>query len=166
MKTNQQTNWNYTGYTKFKMDGILINNRSENPNPEYATEGSAGFDIRASQDITIPPGETVVIGTGLYFAVPRGFEAQIRMRSSLATQGLTIPNAPGTIDSDYRGEVKVVMYNLGRRGYMVEHGDRIAQVVVAAVVKTTPYFLSQKEYLDASLITIRGDKGFGSTGRN
>jgi len=157
---------NYTGYTKFKMDGILINNRSDNPNPEYATEGSAGFDIRADQDIIIPPGETVVIGTGLYFAVPQGFEAQIRMRSSLAIRGLTIPNAPGTIDSDYRGEVKVVMHNMSKQGYVVEHGDRIAQVVVAPVVKTTPYFLSKKEFLDVSLMTIRGEGGFGSTGRN
>ena len=164
--STKQIKYNYAGYTKFKMDGILINNRSDNPNPEYATEGSAGFDIRANQDIIIPPGESVMIGTGLYFAVPQGFEAQIRMRSSMAMQGLTIPTAPGTIDSDYRGEVKVVMHNLKTQSYEVEHGDRIAQVVIAAVVKTKPYFLSKNEFLDASLMTIRGEGGFGSTGRN
>ena len=84
----------------------------------------------------------------------------------MAMQGLTIPNAPGTIDSDYRGEVKVVMHNLKAQSYEVEHGDRIAQVVIAAVVKTKPYFLSKNEFLDASLMTIRGEGGFGSTGRN
>ena len=129
--------------------------------PEYATCGSSGADIRACiyTPIDIQPGETVAIPTGIMMAVPAGFEAQIRPRSGLALNNRVIlPNSPGTIDSDYRGEVKILMTNLGREPFVVKNGDRIAQIVICPVVKGEFRFtvhLSQ---------TARGDGGFGHSG--
>jgi len=131
------------------------------PLPGYATVGSAGADVVAAVEsqVAILPGERHAIPTGLVLAVPPGFEVQVRPRSGLALRhGLTVANAPGTIDSDYRGEVKVILVNLGAEAVTVRRGDRIAQLVVAPV--------SRARFDAASELppTARGDGGFGSTG--
>lgn len=130
--------------------------------PEYATDLSAGMDLQAaiSEAITLEPGERRLVPTGIFIAVPAGYEAQVRPRSGLALkEGITIPNAPGTIDADYRGQVKVILANIGQQTVRVEPGDRIAQMVVAQVsrVQWRPC-----ETLDE---TSRGEGGFGHTGR-
>ena len=129
--------------------------------PAYQTAGAAGADVCAllAEPVTIPPLGRALIPTGLCFAIPRGYEIQVRPRSGLAAKnGVTVLNAPGTIDSDYRGEVKVILVNLGAEPFIVHNGDRIAQLVVAPV--TTGAFTAV-ECLDA---TERGAGGFGSTG--
>ena len=130
------------------------------PLPEYATPASAGVDLRASDGCVIPPGGRALVPTGLRIALPEGYEAQVRPRSGLALRhGVTLPNSPGTIDADYRGEIGVILMNLGQEPFVVEPGDRIAQMVVAPVVRVA---WSEAEALDA---TERGEGGFGSTGR-
>ena len=130
------------------------------PLPEYATPASAGVDLRASDGCVIPPGGRALVPTGLHIALPEGYEAQVRPRSGLALRhGVTLPNSPGTIDADYRGEIGVILMNLGQEPFVVEPGDRIAQMVVAPVVRVA---WSEAEALDA---TERGEGGFGSTGR-
>jgi len=129
--------------------------------PAYATPGAAGMDLQAAVDapLKILPGERALVPTGLQIAVPAGFEAQIRPRSGLALkQGITCLNTPGTIDSDYRGEVKVLLANLGREPFVIERGMRIAQLVIAPVVQAEWLLVTA---LDA---TVRGAGGFGSTG--
>lgn len=131
------------------------------PMPAYETEHAAGMDLRAALEtsVTLQPGERSLIPTGLKIALPSGFEAQIRPRSGLAIRnGLTLLNSPGTIDADYRGEVKVIVVNHGDESYTIQHGDRIAQMIVAPVVHAT---LRQVDKLTAS---DRGEGGFGSTG--
>lgn len=131
------------------------------PLPAYQSEGAAGCDLRAAvtEAVTLQPMQRLAIPTGLALAIPPGFEAQVRPRSGAALQhGLGIPNAPGTIDSDYRGELKVAVINLGTQPLTIERGDRIAQLVVAPVVQAT---FRVVEALDP---TPRGDGGFGSTG--
>lgn len=131
--------------------------------PAAATAGSAGLDLAAAVDgeVVIAPGDRALIPTGFAFAIPEGFEAQIRPRSGLALEhGLVLPNAPGTIDSDYRGEVRVILMNLGRRDFVVRRGDRIAQMVVAPVVHAACEEVTE---LDE---TQRGSGGFGHTGRS
>lgn len=135
------------------------------PLPTYESTGAAGADIRASMEdadraggLTLAPGARALVPTGLSMAIPFGFEAQIRPRSGLAFKhGVTVANAPGTIDSDYRGEVKVLLINLGEEPFLIRHGDRIAQLVVAPVTLAT---FTQGD-LDE---TDRGAGGFGSTG--
>ena len=130
------------------------------PLPEYATPASAGVDLRASEARVIPPGGRALVPTGLRIALPEGYEAQVRPRSGLALKhGVTLPNSPGTIDADYRGEIGVILMNLGQEPFVVEPGDRIAQMVVAPVARVA---WSEAEVLDA---TERGEGGFGSTGR-
>lgn len=130
------------------------------PLPEYATPASAGVDLRASEGCVIPPGGRALVPTGLRIALPEGYEAQVRPRSGLALRhGVTLPNSPGTIDADYRGEIGVILMNLGQEPFIVEPGDRIAQMVVAPVARVA---WSEAEALDA---TERGEGGFGSTGR-
>jgi dUTP pyrophosphatase len=129
--------------------------------PEYQTEGSAGADLRAclASSLTLGPGERAAVPTGLRMEIPAGYEAQVRPRSGLALrQGLTCLNSPGTIDSDYRGEVKVILVNLGSEPATIAHGDRIAQLVVAPV--------SRASFAAAPSLgeTGRGSGGFGSTG--
>ena len=129
--------------------------------PHYATQGSAGMDITAAIDtpVTLAPMQRMAIATGLTIAIPEGFEVQIRPRSGLALkQGLTVANAPGTIDSDYRGEVKVILINLGEAPVEIDRGMRIAQMVIA------PVTVAQFELVDRLDDTDRGDGGFGSTG--
>jgi dUTP pyrophosphatase len=129
--------------------------------PEYQTTGSAGADLRACLDtpIEIHPGDRRLVPTGLRVEVPAGFEAQVRPRSGLAFKnGITVLNSPGTIDSDYRGEVGVVLHNAGKEIFVVQHGDRIAQLVVAPVCRAT------FEMHSSLTETDRGSGGYGSTG--
>jgi dUTP pyrophosphatase len=140
---------------------VNIINNSTNPLPTYATAGSAGMDIRASLDtaITLQPLERNLVPTGLFIELPEGYEAQIRPRSGLAVkQGITCLNTPGTIDSDYRGEIKVILINLSNTPQQISHGDRIAQMVIA---KTEIAELNLVNQLND---TIRGEGGFGHTG--
>ena len=129
--------------------------------PQKATEGAAGFDLAAALDapITIQPGAWMAVPTGIAIALPAGFEAQVRPRSGLAARhGITVLNAPGTIDEDYRGEVRVILINHGREAFAVAHGARIAQLVIARVADAR---MEEVEALDE---TARGSSGFGSTG--
>jgi dUTP pyrophosphatase len=127
--------------------------------PAYASEGAAGMDVLAAEEITLAPGARHAVATGLAVAIPAGFEIQVRPRSGLAVKhGITVANAPGTIDSDYRGEVKVILVNLGDESFKVRRGDRIAQLVLAPVTRGS--WLPVDE-LDE---TARGEGGFGSTG--
>lgn len=131
--------------------------------PEYATAGAAAMDMRADlpEALEVKPGERVMIPTGIFMAIPDGYEAQVRPRSGLAAKhGITITNSPGTIDSDYRGEIKVIFQNTGDDPFTVEPGERIAQLLIAPVVQARLDFCAE---LDD---TARGDGGFGSTGRN
>lgn len=127
--------------------------------PAYATAGAAGMDVVAAEDVVLQPGGRHAVATGLALAIPDGFELQVRPRSGLALKhGISLPNTPGTIDSDYRGELKVILINLGDFPFEVRRGDRIAQLVLAPVVRAT---WLEVEELDE---TVRGEGGFGSTG--
>jgi len=140
---------------------IQIVNKSNNPLPKYETLGSVGMDLCAytKYSIFVPSGKSILIPTGLYISIPNGYEAQIRPRSGLALRaGLTILNTPGTIDSDYRGEIQVLLYNTSNVNYEVCNGDRIAQLVISPIQKVE---LEEVEELDS---TERGEGGFGSTG--
>ncbi|MEI8295252.1 MAG: dUTP diphosphatase [Alphaproteobacteria bacterium] len=129
------------------------------PLPAYATQGSAGMDLSASEDYSIAPGESALVHTGFAIALPPGYEAQIRPRSGLALKhGITVLNAPGTVDSDYRGELKVLLINLGREVFKIQRGHRIAQMVVAPV---TTVAWQESTALPP---TQRQDAGYGSTG--
>jgi dUTP pyrophosphatase len=142
---------------------VKIVNKSKHPMPAYATAGSSGVDIRADleQSITIAPLERVLVPTGLFFEMPEQLEAQVRPRSGLAfKQGLTCLNTPGTIDADYRGEVKVIIINLSNEVQTIHNGDRIAQVVFQVVEKVV---LQEVDQLNE---TERGAGGFGHTGKN
>jgi len=141
---------------------VQIVNKSHHPLPEYATTGSSGMDIRAflTTPITMEPMERVLIPTGLFLGLPENWEAQIRPRSGLAIkQGLTCLNTPGTIDADYRGELKVILINLSNEAQVISDGDRIAQMVFQKVEKV---ILEKVETLEA---TERGVGGFGHTGK-
>lgn len=136
-----------------------LENAGDLPLPDYETSGSAGMDIRAAEAATIAPGKRALIGTGFAFAIPPGFEVQVRPRSGLALkQGISVLNSPGTIDSDYRGEIKAIIANLGDEPFEIARGDRIAQIIVAPVQRGN---LVEVAELDD---TIRGAGGFGSTG--
>ena len=140
---------------------IKVINKGRQPLPEYATPLSAGLDLRANIDVpvTLHPMERRLIGTGLYMALPPGFEAQVRPRSGLALKhGITLLNTPGTLDADYRGEIKVLLVNLSNEPFVINEGERIAQMVVA-----------KHEQADFTLVseldeTERGDGGYGHTG--
>jgi dUTP pyrophosphatase len=130
------------------------------PEPSAATAGAAGYDVASADEAELAPGARVLLRTGFSIAVPAGFECQIRPRSGLALQhGVTLPNSPATIDSDYRGELKVALVNLGTETFTVTRGMRIAQLVFAPVESVT---FRRSEALEA---TARGEGGFGSTGR-
>jgi dUTP pyrophosphatase len=129
------------------------------PLPRYETSGSAGLDLRAASDFQLAPGARCLVPTGIAIALPHHFEAQVRPRSGLAVKhGVTVLNSPGTIDSDYRGEIKVPMINLGIEDFAIKRGDRIAQMVIAPVQQVK---LEEVQDLDA---TARGADGFGSSG--
>lgn len=130
------------------------------PLPRYATDGAAGMDVVAAEDLTLAPGARHAVATGFAMAIPAGYEVQVRPRSGLALKhGITCLNTPGTIDSDYRGEVKVILANLGSEDFVIARGDRIAQLVPAPVQRAD---LDEVASLDE---TARGAGGFGSTGR-
>ncbi|MCI2082766.1 MAG: dUTP diphosphatase [Bacteroidales bacterium] len=140
---------------------LKIVNVSGNPLPGYATKQSAGMDLRASlsEPVTIGPMERAMVPTGISIELPDGYEAQVRPRSGLAAKhGISIVNAPGTIDSDYRGEIKVLLVNLSKEQFTIENGERIAQMVISKYEKAD---LEEVPELDGS---ERGDGGFGSTG--
>jgi len=127
--------------------------------PRYATEGAAGMDVVSAETVTLQPGARHAVATGLAVAIPQGFEIQVRPRSGLALKhGITVPNTPGTIDSDYRGELKVIIINHGADPFPIERGDRIAQLVLAPVTQAG---WNEVQELDE---TERGSGGFGSTG--
>lgn len=141
---------------------IKIVNRSLNPLPTYATPGSSGMDIRAQLEtpITLQPLERELIPTGLFIELPNGYEAQVRPRSGLAVkQGITCLNSPGTIDSDYRGEIKVILINLSQQEQVIQPGDRIAQIVFQKVARGT--WIGVEELV----VTKRNEGGFGHTGK-
>ena len=130
------------------------------PLPAYASHGAAGMDVVAAETLTLAPGTRAAVATGFAVAIPEGHEIQVRPRSGLALKhGVTCLNTPGTIDSDYRGEVKVILANLGQEPFAIARGDRIAQLVPAPVLRAT---LIETDALDE---TVRGIGGFGSTGR-
>ena len=142
---------------------VKIVNRSPHPLPAYATIGASGMDLRASlqQDIILRPLERTLVPTGLFIELPVGYEAQVRPRSGLAIkQGLTCLNTPGTIDADYRGEIKVILINLSAEEQMIHDGDRIAQLVIQKVEQVE--WLQEEELSE----TERSGGGFGHTGKN
>ena len=145
------------------MQKISVNiiNKSANPLPSYATAGSAGMDLRADleQPIILQPLERYLTPTGLFIELPEGYEAQIRSRSGLALkQGITCLNSPGTVDSDYRGELKIILINLSNQPQVINNGDRIAQMIIAKIEKGDLNLVQQLND------TVRGDGGFGHTG--
>lgn len=136
------------------------------PLPSYESKGAAGADVRASlglgESLLIKPGERVLVPTGLSMEIPFGFEIQVRPRSGLSFKtGLMVLNSPGTVDSDYRGEVKIILGNLGKNDEVINHGDRVAQLVLAPVTQAH-YIVSESDLSE----TARGTGGFGSTGKN
>ena len=140
---------------------VKVINKSKPPLPAYATEHSAGMDIRAnlSEPMTLAPMQRCLVPTGLYIALPKGFEAQIRPRSGLALKkGITVLNSPGTIDADYRGEVCIILINLSTEPFVIEDGERIAQMVIAR------HEQAEWQEVDALDATERGAGGFGHTG--
>ena len=147
-----------------QMDKVSIFNKSQNP--EYQTLKAAGFDIASNEDVVIEPGKVELIGTGLHFVLMPYYEAQIRLRSSLGMRGLIMPNAPGTIDEDYRGEIKVMLHNLTSLPIKINAGERVAQVVCAKSLRPKIHMMDSNEYNSPLNNTLRGDGGFGSTGKN
>ena len=140
---------------------VKIVNHSNNPLPEYSTKDSAGMDVRAMLDepVTLRPLERALIPTGLHIQLPEGYECQIRPRSGLALKkGITVLNTPGTIDADYRGEIKIILINLSSEPFTIENGERICQMVIKEYVKAT------LTHVDALDDTERGAGGFGHTG--
>ena len=144
------------------MTEILIKRLSDNVSlPKYETEGSSGMDLAANinEKIEIKPGNTVIVPTGISVSIPKNFEIQIRPRSGLAAKNqISVLNTPGTIDADYRGEIKVILINLGTKSFMIENGTRIAQMVLCPIAKAK---LKEVKILES---TKRGSGGFGSTG--
>jgi dUTP pyrophosphatase len=144
-----------------KLQILRLPNGADLPLPSYATPGSAGMDLRSAETLTLKPGARALVSTGLAIALPDTYEAQVRPRSGLAVKhGITVLNSPGTIDSDYRGEIKVPLINHGQEDFVINRGDRIAQMVVAPV---TVAELVEVDTLDE---TERGSGGFGSSGRS
>ncbi|CAL2107833.1 Deoxyuridine 5'-triphosphate nucleotidohydrolase [Tenacibaculum sp. 190524A02b] len=140
---------------------VQIINKSKHQIPTYETEGSAGMDLRANieEPITLKPLERIIVKTGLFIALPIGFEAQVRPRSGLAAKkGITVLNAPGTVDADYRGEIGVILVNLSNEDFVINNGERIAQLVIAKHERVT------WQEVDVLNETKRGAGGFGSTG--
>ena len=143
------------------MPTVKVINKGGNPLPEYATEFSAGLDVRAANDepVVLAPLARAIVPTGLYLEIPRGYEVQVRPRSGLAAKkGVTVLHSPGTIDSDYRGEVCVILVNLSSEPFTVERGERIAQLILAR------YEQIQWEEVGELSSSDRGEGGFGSTG--
>ena len=142
---------------------VKIVNKTSNPDPCYATSGSSGMDVRANleEDLILLPLERKLIPTGLFIQLPDGFEGQVRPRSGLAIRhGITCLNSPGTIDADYRGEIKVILINLSNEPQVIKQGERIAQLVIQKVEQVV------WEKVEVIMETERNERGFGSTGKN
>lgn len=140
---------------------IKVINKSDNPLPTYSTEYSSGLDLRANldNDLVIKPLQRVLVPTGLFIELTEGYEAQIRPRSGLAIKyGITVLNTPGTIDTDYRGEIKIILINLSNEDFTIHHGDKIAQMVIAKFEK------ADLKIVDSLSETVRSDGGFGHSG--
>jgi len=154
--------WQYVdGVMKLRIKFI---NKSQNPNPTYAKDGDSGFDLRANltEYVILEPGERVLIPTGLFFQIPENFELQVRSRSGLALKnGVMVLNSPGTVDSGYRGEVGVILYNTSKDNFTINNGDRIAQAVIAPVQTLANTVFVKSDTLDSS---ERDSTGFGSSG--
>ena len=143
---------------------VKILNLSDNPTPSYQTSGSAGFDIAASEDVVIEGAGVELIPTGIHLRIPYGYEGQLRLRSSMYKKNVVMPNAPGTIDSDYRGEIKIPLKNLSPYGFAhFKKGDRIAQIVIHRCPQALLEEVSADEF-ESCEDTSRGVGGFGSTG--
>ena len=141
---------------------VKIINKSANPMPAYETDLSAGMDLRANlqEDVTLKPLERLLTPTGMHIELPAGYEAQVRPRSGLAYKhGITVLNTPGTIDADYRGEIKVILINLSNENFTVKNGDRIAQMIISKHER------AELELVDSLNNTQRGEGGFGHTGK-
>lgn len=150
----------------FKLD-VKFKNESDNEDPKYAKSGDSGFDLRANltEPITLGSLERALVPTGLYFELPNGMELQVRPRSGLSIKnGVTVLNTPGTVDNLYRGELKVILVNLSKDEFTINHGDRIAQAVISPV--TNDNVLNLKKVNEINQDTDRGSGGFGSTGIN
>ena len=140
---------------------VKVINKSSNPLPTYSTEYSSGLDLRANldNDLVIKPLQRVLVPTGLFIELTEGYEAQIRPRSGLAIKyGITVLNTPGTIDTDYRGEIKIILINLSNEDFTIHHGDKIAQMVIAKFEK------ADLKIVDSLSETVRSDGGFGHSG--
>ncbi|MBO7597797.1 MAG: dUTP diphosphatase [Bacteroidales bacterium] len=140
---------------------VKVINKSSNPLPTYSTEYSSGLDLRANldNDLLIKPLQRVLVPTGLFIELTEGFEAQIRPRSGLAIKyGITVLNTPGTIDTDYRGEIKIILINLSNEDFTIHHGDKVAQMVIAKFEK------ADLKIVDSLSETVRSDGGFGHSG--
>ena len=146
---------------------LEILNKSDNPTPEFKSPGAAGFDIAANEEVFLAARQSTLVSTGLYVVIPKGYEGQLRLRSSMYNTNLIMPNAPGTVDSDYRGEIKIALLNTNsycpRR---VDKGERIAQMVINKIPEISIEEITEKEFNMQPNQTIRDSKGFGSTGRN
>jgi dUTP pyrophosphatase len=144
-----------------KLEIIRLEHGADLPLPSYATAGAAGLDLRAAEALIIKPNARALVATGIAISLPENFEAQVRPRSGLAVNhGVTVLNAPGTIDSDYRGEIKVPLINHGSEDFSIARGDRIAQMIIAPVVQVTPIEVRKLSE------TSRGAGGFGSSGKS
>lgn len=140
---------------------LKIINKSKNKNPSYATNGASGMDLRANldEDLVIKSGEIQLVPTGIFMEIPEGYEGQVRARSGLALKyGISLPNGIGTIDSDYRGELKVILINHGKEDFVIKNGDRIAQIIFIKYEK------AELEIVESLEDTERSEGGFGSTG--
>ena len=145
---------------RIKIEIVKLNHAKGLKLPEYATSGSAGMDLVSAVETEIKPMEISLIPTGLTVAIPEGYEGQIRPRSGMALKhGITLPNSPGTIDSDYRGEIKVIIQNLGTESFVINRGDRIAQFIIAPVVR------AEWKQVDTLPESVRSTGGFGHTGK-
>lgn len=150
------------GYKELTNPKVYFVNESDNPDPEYKSDEASGFDIRSNEDSIIPSMSGKKIRTGLYFDIPKGFELEARSRSGLADSNFVfVLNSPGTIDSDYIGELKIILFNLGNQPFVIKKGDRIAQLVISAVYRK---YVNLEKTNKITKKTERGNKGFGSTG--
>jgi len=165
----------YKGTKKLKMicDSPIVHlfNESDNPDPEYKTEGAAGFDLAASEDIWIYPDCVTLVPTGLRMIIQPGWEGQVRLRSSQSLRNLIIPNAPGTIDCDYRGEIKIILANRSHEPIKIKKGERVAQMVIAPAFQARLVRIPDRDAFNivdeaSTSSSSRGEGGFGSTGKN
>lgn len=164
----------YTGTKKLKMINssphVYIFNESNNPDPEYQTEGAAGFDLAASEDVWIYPDCVTLVPTGMRMIIQPGWNGEVRLRSSQSLRNLIIPNAPGTIDCDYRGEIKIILANRSHEPIKIEEGERVAQMVISPAIQARLVRIPDLDVFNtvdeaSNSSGSRGVSGFGSTGK-